>query len=513
MKFLFSFISFFMLGMLNAQISKNIALQSNQNGMPSGRYNDVWGYVDEQGNEYAIIGSRSAINIWNVTDCANPQLVLSHLDGITSIWRDFKSYGHYVYGVADHNGAGGVYVIDMSTNPPTVNTYNNHFIRAHNIFIDVPNHRLYVVGSNTVNRGFIIYDLENTPENPEHIKSVQLDTLLGVNFNTYIHDVYVKDHIAYASTNYNGYYIYDVSDVDNIQLLGSNDVHTSYNHSSWTHPFDEDVMYVAYEVPLGIPLKIFQKIGEDIAFINEFNDPLEAPQFTNNVPHNPFVRGDSLYISYYHDGLKVYDVSDALHPRLVGWYDTYPDNNGQGYSGYEGMWGTYPFLPSGCIICADINYGLFTFKMIQRANFIEEGSLYFSSPGSGLILLNERNEEFLLNIDISGNPVVVPVTTEEASAEIDWSDICIDQSSDHWPVFTSESNHIFKLEFDQNSNLRSFQLSTPPDSSVRVQSGNIKLSHRRRGLVIKIAEGNCRRIAVDTNGSLYHTPVDCPVKE
>ncbi len=60
--------------------------------MPGFVYNDIWGYTDDDNKEYAIIGSSQAINIYDVTDCANPILKMAHVDGSTVTWRDFKVY-------------------------------------------------------------------------------------------------------------------------------------------------------------------------------------------------------------------------------------------------------------------------------------------------------------------------------------------------------------------------------------------------------------------------------------
>src|SRR5690606_38295279 len=64
-----------------------------------------------------------------------------------------------------------------------------------------------------------------------------------------------------------------------------------------------------------------------------------------------------IVISYYHDGVQVYDISDPRNPVRAGFYDTYPENTN--FSGFQGCWGVYPYLPSGNIIASDITHGLF----------------------------------------------------------------------------------------------------------------------------------------------------------
>ena len=62
--------------------------------------NDVWGYVDELGNEYAIVGTSKGTSIVNITDGANPQEVF-WLAGTESIWRDPCVYGNYGYVITE----------------------------------------------------------------------------------------------------------------------------------------------------------------------------------------------------------------------------------------------------------------------------------------------------------------------------------------------------------------------------------------------------------------------------
>ena len=49
----------------------------------------------------------------------------------------------------------------------------------------------------------------------------------------------------------------------------------------------------------------------------------------------------------------VHDITNPDHLVEVAYYDSY---SGSG-NGYDGCWGTYPFLPSGNIISSDRNSG------------------------------------------------------------------------------------------------------------------------------------------------------------
>jgi choice-of-anchor B domain-containing protein len=74
--------------------------------------------------------------------------------------------------------------------------------------------------------------------------------------------------------------------------------------------------------------------------------------------HDEYVLGDRLYQANYNAGLDILDIINPATASLerVGRFDTYPpaDDNG-----FEGAWGTYPYLPSGTIAVSSFNEGLF----------------------------------------------------------------------------------------------------------------------------------------------------------
>ncbi len=330
-------------------------------------YNDVWGYADDTG-EYAIIGSRSHINFVNVTDPTSPYSILKYPGGTTTTWRDIKTYGHYAYSVCDAC-AEGIHIFDLSNLPSAVthvNQVNSFFGNSHNIFIE--NGRLYAVGMSGSN-DIMVFDLISDPVNPPLLDSIDLDIVMNTGGDMfYIHDIFVKDNIAYASHGYNGYYIWDVSDPTNVSLIADNNW-GGYNHSSWISDNGE-YAYVAEEVPKGSPMIVVDlssmMTSGSILSTGTFFDNLTpvAPNELGVTHHNPFVHNDMLFISNYEDGIKIYDIRDPQNPELYGYYDSYIDNDINGnYTGFNGVWGTYPFLPSGILLASDRKYGLQVIKV------------------------------------------------------------------------------------------------------------------------------------------------------
>ena len=358
----------------SGQESSNMTLLSNLDlpNLPSrygAEYSDCWGFRHANGTEIAIIGGIEDIFFVNITSPANPVIIYTHhvqnVAGGTnqSLWRDFKSYQNYIYAAADE-GTSGLLVFDLSQVPASVTmvTQTNAFWnRAHNIFIDEQNHRLYGAGTNSVNNGLVILDLAN-PAAPTLEANVPLNTMGG----GYVHDVYVRDNIAYCSHgSLSKIQIYDFNNLPTITVIGSieNYPDAGYNHSSWLN--SEGTMLAMCDETHGSDIKLVDVTDPENISANDFHtfySELLGPDVPgSSIPHNPFILGDLVYISYYHDGVQVFDISDPDNIVSFAYYDTYPDN--VDYNDYFGCWGVYPFLQSGNIIASDMTYGLFVLHL------------------------------------------------------------------------------------------------------------------------------------------------------
>mgnify|MGYP002397399305 FL=1 len=488
-------------------ISYNVDIQAHVTGMPGNLLNDIWGYV-RNGQEFAIVGSRSAINFFNVSDCANPVSVAVIEDGNTVIWRDFKTYGDYAYGVCDGNSTTcnrGLEIFRLSDYSWFRTTA--FFSRAHNIFIE--NGRLYAAGTNTRSNGLIILDIATNPESPSLLASMILP-------DGYVHDVFVRNDTAYASHGYNGYTVYDFTDLSDTSnpasfIIGSIQETNGYNHSSWIHPHDH-YAFIAEEVPLGKPMYVYDLADPaNPHIVHTFKNPLEQIA-TNNVPHNPFVKDDILYIAHYHDGLQIYDVTDPLDPIRIGFYDTYPQNNGLGYSGYHGAWGVYPFLPSGCILVSDIENGFFTFRLSSHPlmSYVQEGDLYLKEPGAGIVIYDRNNEPVKIGIDDMGELVRLNISNLFAvGAELNNSQVYIKHSGGL--ILTSPGGLMYKISM-LGKNLSSTLISSLPDKYIELSSGNFLLKRKGSGIIFQNAGGVCLKFRWDKAGIPQQWIYGCPVE-
>lgn len=344
----------------SAQIGNNLTLLSNwdNNNLPvySGLvYNEVWGWVDSSGREYGIIGSLERTYIIEVTDPYAPVVRDSVAGKFNNcIHRDYKTYGNYIYAVADE-GNSSLQVIDMSYLPDSVHVVFDSdvfFRRCHNTFIDSVSGRLYAVGTNTQGNGVIILDLATNPEVPS--------LLASHNLGVYTHDLYVRGDTAYMNNGPAGMAIYDFSNVNSPAMIGLLSLYSQqgYNHSCWLS--DDGNSLVMLDETRNISCKVVDVSNlNNINIASMFRSALQFPD-TGSIAHNPLIVGNYATISYYHDGVQIWDISNPAAPVHVAGYDTYPNNTN--YNGWFGAWGVYPFFPSGTIIVSDVLNGLFAFR-------------------------------------------------------------------------------------------------------------------------------------------------------
>ena len=321
-------------------------------------YNDIWGYSAD-GREYAIMGSNHSTYFLDITD--NTPVLISSFQGndLDVVWRDYKVYKHYAYGVAD-GGDNTLQIFDLSDLPNSVTKIydNNTFSEStHNIFID--NDRLYLASNRRMGAQYALEVLSlEDPENPIYLGYVPSSNFGG----NAIHDVYVKNDTAYCSAEYSGLYIMNLSNMNNPINISSITTYPDqgYNHSSWVSE-DGKTLVMADEVPNSLALKLYD--------ISDITDPVYLTKFVSNVgarPHNPFFKQNKIIISYYFDGVQIFDVTNPSEPIQTAFYDTYPDNDtitGDIYPDeFNGCWGVFPFFESGKIIANDITYGLFVLE-------------------------------------------------------------------------------------------------------------------------------------------------------
>jgi choice-of-anchor B domain-containing protein len=348
--------------------AQNVELLSNVNQYPSIGYNDIWGYVDSQGREYALLGTQHGTSVIEITNPQQP-VERAFVPGPSSLWRDIKTHSHYMYMVSE--GGSGLQIVDLSGLPNSVNFITNHttyFTTAHNLYI--ADGYAYVVGTNNFSGGMHILDLSN-PVNPTR---PAVYTASG-----YIHDVYVWNDTAYASAGSSRTYdMVNLTNKANPQMINkSAALPNIYAHSGW---LTEDKRYfIACEEFNQRDITVW-----DLTDRSSWNLVVSQWQMSNNsYVHNVFVRGNYAHIAYYTSGYVVLDISDPANPQFAGQYDTYPQNNSQNYAG---AWGAYPFFPSKAVVVSDMQTGLYVLNFLLDPLPVELASFTANVVPSGIQL-------------------------------------------------------------------------------------------------------------------------------
>lgn len=316
-----------------------------------GDVSDIWGYVDELGNEYAIVGNETGVSIVNVTNPSNLFEVF-YAPGASTIWRDMKTWNDKAY--ITNEGGNGLMIIDLTPLPGstalTVTNYTGStypFSSAHNLYID-ENGYCYIFGADNGVGGAIILNLNLATNHPNFE--------VGRYNQYYFHDGVVRGDTLWGSAINDGFLaVVDVTTKSAPVTLATKTTPSNFTHNAWFSD-DNQSIYTTDE-------KSNAYLGAyDISDINNITElgRVQSSPGMNVIPHNTHFINDYIVTSYYRDGVTVHDVCDPTNMVEVGNYDTSPAFSG---NGFNGCWGVYPWLPSGNIIAADIENGLFVLEI------------------------------------------------------------------------------------------------------------------------------------------------------
>ncbi len=340
------FLTVVLVGNVNAQLNMDSIGHLDYNVLHNTDLNDVWGYEDEMGNEYALVGAKKGTSVVDISTPSSP-IEIFWEPGMESTWRDLKTNGDFAYITTEAEN--GLLIIDLSPLPGStalpVNYYSGpngqEWESAHNLYIDEFGYA-YIFGANRGNGGVIILDVFTDPMNPIEV---------GVFDDWYVHDGYVQNDTMYLGHIYEGIIsVVDVTDRSNPVLLGTKTTPSNFAHNIWASD-DGQFVYTTDEVS-GAFIGAYDV--SDPANIVEV-DRVQSSPGAGVIPHNTHVLGNHIVTSYYSDGVVVHDITYPYNMVEVGNFDTYPTQT----TSYDGCWGTYPFFSSGLVIATDITEGLF----------------------------------------------------------------------------------------------------------------------------------------------------------
>jgi len=370
-------------------------------------YNECWGFKIND-TEIAVIGSTEGTHFFDVTDPQNSTqvaFVAGAYTGSGVVHRDYHDYQGYLYIVCDEGwSTSTLQIVDISNLPLSVSIVydsDNLFNTSHNIFIDTVTAKLYACASNSA---MDIYSL-NDPINPT--------LLYSYNEVGHVHDAYVRNDTAYLNCGNDGFRIVDFHYLDlpgnmpPIELASLTSYpDAGYNHSGWLS--DDGKIYAMQDENHGYDVKIMD--------VSDFNNitvlsTLNSGENAQSMAHNGIIKGDLLYLGYYHDGLRVFDISNPSNPIQICNYDTYSPAS---YNSYKGAWGVYPYLPSENIIVSDMQSGLYILDCTIPINSVEninQNLNIYPNPAKDYFNVNKYANRIEIH-DISGRKITQAIMTD-----------------------------------------------------------------------------------------------------
>lgn len=335
---------------------------------------NICGFVDTAGNEYALVGAHNGMSIVDVTN-PNAPVEVAMIPGPQNDWKEIKTWGRYAYVTSE--GGGGLQIVDLrnlpGTNLPTVNWQpnisGNQLNTIHALHIDAG--RVYLYGSNIGSGGIIIADI-SSPMSPVYLGRYNVD---------YVHDGYVRNERVYAGRIYAGETsVIDVSVPAAPTVLQSWQTPGQFTHNTWLNTASDSYCFTTDEVNDSYLAAYDITNLANVTLVDQIQSQNPG---SGSIVHNTHIINkngrDYAVTSWYKDGVVITDVTNPHNMVNVGWYDTYTQGSG---SGFSGCWGVYPFLPSGTIVASDINNGLYVLSPTYVAACYLEGNVTDSITGN-----------------------------------------------------------------------------------------------------------------------------------
>jgi hypothetical protein len=204
------------------------------------------------------------------------------------------------------------------------------------------------------------------------VGTVPVPTESGSTGRVSYHDLYAAFHPDTGQDRFygggtGGYYVFDISDLDNpeLQISVTGVTGVRYGHTFTPSP---DGRYVVAETEYQYaPLRIFDLKPALDGEVTNIRTPISAwTAYWKNLVHNHEVRWPFVFVSGYHDGLQIFSLMDPEKPETVGFYDTYTGSRDVGImtgAVANGAFGVDVRNADGLIVISDMSTGFWVFRM------------------------------------------------------------------------------------------------------------------------------------------------------
>jgi len=294
-------------------------------------------------------GRTGGLSVFDVADPAHPVFRRTVTMPGDSYWNGVWARGDALYVASATRGA-LVFDISDPANPVFMKNVPEDPIDVHTVFVE--GDRLYAM-SPSPSSETLLFDITQ-PLAPVLLTRF---SALGGQTSGYPHDAFAYEGRLYINHWNLGYVVLDVSNPASVKQLGKYQYRNQTSHANAvgtiagrTIAFEGGENYDAHLRVLDVtePAAVV-KIGEwrlrEQASI-----------------HNMVLVGTRLYIAWYHEGVRVLDVSDPSQPRQLAYFNTFRETDFErGYSFYEGALGMR--VPGdGYVYVVDSSRGLLIFR-------------------------------------------------------------------------------------------------------------------------------------------------------
>jgi hypothetical protein len=240
-----------------------------------------------------------------------------------------------------------------------------------------------------------VYSLAD-PQRPSLLADINPPIIASHQAFSIVHDMHALHDTAYLCCGTDGLWICNLVNPQKPVWLQSIENGTGgFNHSCWVTDNSSRLVFTDENNYANVKLydltNLHSKDQQAVEPISSF----DSHAAMGSVAHNAYFKGNLIWMSYYQDGVVVFDWSDENHVKEIASYDTYPQN-GTTYSSFQGCWNVYPYLPSGNVIASDITNGLFVVRLdtVTGLEEMQESHLSLS------FLNNPCYDKLNLNINI-----------------------------------------------------------------------------------------------------------------
>ncbi|RYZ43714.1 MAG: hypothetical protein EOO71_02325 [Myxococcaceae bacterium] len=305
-----------------------------------------------KGHAYVVslpyAGQDGGLTVFDVSDPKNPFFKASISLPGDNFWNGVWAHGDALY-VASNVMGTLVYDISIPGTPTFVRNLPTGTSGAHTVFVD--GERLYAMVPNT---GTFVYDVSQ-PLNP--IQRARI-TVPGDPDSGGPHDSFAYGNRLYVSNAFGFYTVMDVTDLDDVRHLGEYPrPDLAYSHHSEVGTFAGRTL--AFEGSEGSNAHLRVLDVTDPTHIVKLGEFSMRP--VTSI-HNFILRGTRLYVAWYHEGLRVLDVSNPTKPTQVAHHHTFRESDpNRGDNLFEGVYGVR--VPGdGSIYVVDSSRGLLIFN-------------------------------------------------------------------------------------------------------------------------------------------------------